>query len=535
MIEVPWRDALLLHQWHPAAPDSGADNGNREYFERMRTRGEEVRNGGHLVPVAGPAADPPPRVPAAPARWRVVVATRSLSAELYRLSGEFLTFDGPEPSHRVRVTDAGPAEYFRRLAALDADWVINLDEDAFVLDPRGLLALVRRMEAEGYAACGVPDGGAVPIRVHNPAACNAFFNVFDLRRCRPAWADWDRVLRLRHRTEYERAVAPFVRGPHAYDDFEPYYGAFFALRDAGERILSLEAETWRDGVTTLVRGPNGPLLLHAWYARAWVGDPATRQRYEAVVAHARAHRAGAGAGGPAPEVPDAVLARTLVGLVVYDRVPNVERWLAAWHRSERGAARLAVIHNRDRADPAATRAITAGRPDAYVPRANVGYDIGAFRDVVTGRLAAALPDWEYLLWCTDDFVPVRPDFLLQFLARAADPRVGLVAGRYGYWPGNWSGRESERHCRTVGFLIRRATAAALRFPAAAALSREDCLAFEHRPGHLMEQVLARGERVADLGDADAQIMWDLNHEADLDRWPAYERHFGARPHPGTGS
>ncbi|AMV24178.1 hypothetical protein VT84_07260 [Gemmata sp. SH-PL17] len=276
-------------------------------------------------------------------------------------------------------------------------------------------------------------------------------------------------------------------------------------------------------------------MLHAWYAREWVRDPATRARYEGAVAFARAHRAcaGTGADGPLPEVPDAVLAKTLVGLVVYDRSANADRWLAAWHRSARGPARLAVVHNRDRADPVATRAITAGRPDAYVPRENVGFDIGALQDVVTGRFAGALPDWEYLLWCTDDFVPVRPDFLLRFMDKARDPGVGLVAGRFGYWPGRWSGLESERHCRTAGFLVRRDVAARLRFPVAKVVTRDQCLAFEHRPGHLMEQVLALGYRVADLGDPDARVMWDADHEAHLDRWPAYARAFGTGPGGGA--
>ncbi len=533
--DLPWREAVLLHQWHPASPEAGDAAENRAYFERVTAAGQVVRNGGHLVPPDEPSLAP---LPAAPRARKIVVATRSMSAELYRLSGEFLTFDGPGPAHRVRVTDAGSLEYFRHLAGLDADWVVNLDEDAFLLDPAGLLALIDHMEAGGYAACGVPDGGAVSIRVHNPAACNAFFNVFDLRRCRAAWADWDRVAALRHAPEYERALAPFgPTAPFAFDDFEPYYGVFFALLGAGERVLRLGAETWRDGTSTLVRGPNGPLVLHAWYAREWGRDPETRARYEAVIAFARAHRAcaGTGADGPLPEVPNTVLAKTLVGLVVYDRIANAERWLAAWHRSAHGPARLAVVHNRDRADPVATRAITAGRPDAYVPRENVGFDIGAFQDVVTGRFAGALPDWEYLLWCTDDFVPVRPDFLLRFLDKARDPGVGLVAGRFGYWPGHWSGLESERHCRTVGFLVRRDVAERLRFPVAKVVTRDQCLAFEHRPGHLMEQVLALGYRVASLDDADARVMWDADHEVHLDRWPEYAKAFGAAPKGGRRS
>ena len=73
----------------------------------------------------------------------------------------------------------------------------------------------------------------------------------------------------------------------------------------------------------------------------------------------------------------------------------------------------------------------------------------------------------------------------------------------------------------------------LRFPAAKVVSRDDCLRFEYRAGHLMEQVLARGYRVADLEDPEARIMWDTGHERDMDRWALFNRAFGT-PAPAAG-
>jgi glycosyltransferase involved in cell wall biosynthesis/Flp pilus assembly protein TadD len=222
---------------------------------------------------------------------RLVVATRSMNDLLYRLSGDLLRLDGAGVAwERHRFTGTDNFGYFRELLRLDADWVINLDEDAFVLDPGRLLGLVRALEAGGYAACGMPDGGVVPIRRHNPAACNAFFNVFDLRRVRPVWQDWPRVVTATHRPEYERHVAPFARrSVFAFDHFERYYGAFFALLAAGERLLYLDAEEWRDGVSTLLKDAAGePLLLHCWYTRHWDASYHTRQRYRAAVDYARA-------------------------------------------------------------------------------------------------------------------------------------------------------------------------------------------------------------------------------------------------------
>ncbi len=216
---------------------------------------------------------------------RLAVATRSMNDFLYDASGELLGLDCP----RYRLAGTDNFGYFRELLHIDADWVISIDEDAFVLDPARLRGLVRVLEEGGYAACGMPDGGVVPIRRHNPAACNAFFNVFDLRRVRRVWQDWDHVRSATHHRAYEKLASSFARRTtFAFDHFEHYYGAFFSLLDAGERLLYLDAEEWRDGVSTLLKDAAGdPLLLHCWYTRHWSTSYHTRRRYQAVIDHAR--------------------------------------------------------------------------------------------------------------------------------------------------------------------------------------------------------------------------------------------------------
>jgi hypothetical protein len=224
---------------------------------------------------------------------RIAIATRSMNETLYAASGELLPHRGPLPAGldipRVRLTGTDGLDYFRRLAEIDADWVINIDEDAFVLDPQRLWGLLEAMEHGGYAASGMPDGGVVQIRRHNPTVCNAFFNGFDLRRVRRAWKQWDRVVAAKHRQSYEAHVAPFARRTtYSIDNFERYYGAFFSLLEAGERILYLDAEDWEDGVSTLLKDPNGaPLLIHCWYSRHWEFSYHTRRRYARAVDAAR--------------------------------------------------------------------------------------------------------------------------------------------------------------------------------------------------------------------------------------------------------
>jgi 2-polyprenyl-3-methyl-5-hydroxy-6-metoxy-1,4-benzoquinol methylase len=217
---------------------------------------------------------------------RVTIVTRSMNEKLYELSGSTLASLG---CSRQRYTGTDSFGYFRALLGIDVDWAINIDEDAFLLAPDRLTALVRFMESEGYAACGMPDGGVVPIRRHNPLACNAFFNVFDMRRVRPIWQDWDRVRGAGPPAENARP-APDVaqKSVRCFDHFERYYSAFFALLAAGERILYLDAEEWSDGVSTLLKDHAGmPLLVHSWYTRYWDSSHHTRQRMLAAANFAR--------------------------------------------------------------------------------------------------------------------------------------------------------------------------------------------------------------------------------------------------------
>jgi glycosyltransferase involved in cell wall biosynthesis len=276
----------LLHRWHPRNVDHAAAERNRRLYESTKAGGPLVRNRADEGDVPIP-------------RNGVVVATRSLSDELYALSGRFLRFDDvgwspiPSPTARHRLRGHSAVDYLLALADLPARWVVNLDEDAFLLDPGGLLRLIERMDLEGHAACGMPDGGVVPIRRHSPAVPNAFFNVLDLDRVRPVWSR-PMARETPFRPEYAADLPDFARRTEfACDDFEPYYGLFHALRAAGESILPLDAETWTDGVSTVLRGIDGePLLVHAWYAREWTTDPATRRRYEEVVAFAEEERSG---------------------------------------------------------------------------------------------------------------------------------------------------------------------------------------------------------------------------------------------------
>jgi GT2 family glycosyltransferase len=310
---------ILIHQWHPPAIVEADARKNRARYDQMKHDGPIARNGGRVglipkeakviidgkgvedhVPEKSPEKSPETKKASSSLRkgkrrkpMRIAFAWRSMNVELCRQSSELLGLDRLADRHGLdaklfRVTGTDSLSYFSELAALDTDWVVSLDDDVFVLDPDRLNGLVRFMEQHEFAACGMPDGGVVQIRRHNPVACNAFFNIFDLRRTRRSWENWETVNAARHKSDYERLAPVFARRtPIAYDDFEPYYGVFYTLLDFGAKILYLDAEEWHDGVTTLLKDAAGqPLLLHGWYSRIWRIDPQTSERYRIALDYA---------------------------------------------------------------------------------------------------------------------------------------------------------------------------------------------------------------------------------------------------------
>ncbi len=276
--------SLLLHQCHRRSFDAEQARQNRLYYQSTKSARVLVRNGGVLV-------SPNNTVPTSDAHSeRVVIVTRSLSASLFRLSDNFLDFRNCQPAElrptcRYRCRGMDATSYLRELRGIDAEWIVNLDEDVFLIDPQGVISLIVKMARDGYAACGMPDGGVVPIRRHNPLVCNTFFNIFNGPTIRRVWSDWEQVV-LTQPSDVDSYELPAFsqRTESAFDQFEPYYPAFFALRACGERILMLDAEPWKDGVSTILKTLDGsPLLIHCWYARMWERDKATQFRYS----HAR--------------------------------------------------------------------------------------------------------------------------------------------------------------------------------------------------------------------------------------------------------
>ena len=129
------------------------------------------------------------------------------------------------------------------------------------------------------------------------------------------------------------------------------------------------------------------------------------------------------------------MSKNIIVIVVYNRPQNIRHWLHCWEQCNKTAT-LVVIHN-DNGD-------VYDFPDdiIYIKRQNIGFDIGAFQDVCLNRLHG-FPEWDNLLWVTDDTFPMSKDFPTPFWDALKVTDVACMSVSH----------YVRRHIRTTGFAI----------------------------------------------------------------------------------
>lgn len=217
---------------------------------------------------------------------RIKCYTRSMDAFLWYQSQALLTLPYP----RVRVTDSDALGYLlTAIADEDADYVVNIDEDAFVFDNDALQELLNHVIDYGYVNCGMPDGGVHPTRQHNPLVTNPFFTIMHTARLREAVREGAYIGTPITDVLPDWYPAYLLTHDYAPGSFEPYDALYTWIANTYP-VLYLDADTHADGISTVLKNHQGtPFLTHTWYARAYHDYPIQRRRIDAAIAEAVNH------------------------------------------------------------------------------------------------------------------------------------------------------------------------------------------------------------------------------------------------------
>lgn len=224
----------------------------------------------------------------------ISIISNVINPELYELSKSFyssleyekLVVDGNNMFYGVTFLD-----YILKDKKFDnIDWVIYIDEDCFITDIDAMLELLNYQIENNIHCSGMPDGGVVSHRYHNPISINAFFIILNLGEIRKKYNSTEALsmkykddlevfipyeLIFNHRPNFDKfnRTLPSGQIPYgtAYDNYEPYYKIFFWLLRNNFKILYLDAYDYlEDDWTTVLKNHKGiDFAYHTWYARMW--------------------------------------------------------------------------------------------------------------------------------------------------------------------------------------------------------------------------------------------------------------------------
>ena len=199
------------------------------------------------------------------------IYTRSMNWKLYKLSSKTVTL--PFKKNRCRFTSAD-GYFYQNIMKSSADIILNIDEDAFVTDNKRLKDLLEFFIDNDYVNCGVPDGGVMDIRKHNPLVTNPFFNIMNVKKIREQFSieNINKNYTVHH-PQYENFTPNhLLKSKYEYDFFEPYV-PFFLWLATNFKTLYLDAVEHEDSLSNKVLDQNGnSFLLHSWYSRFYSKD-----------------------------------------------------------------------------------------------------------------------------------------------------------------------------------------------------------------------------------------------------------------------
>lgn len=199
------------------------------------------------------------------------ILTRSANPALHTMMQSLLSPD----NEFKRLTQfqgwEGALDYLKHVFLNGSGWIVSIDEDCFVTDEPAIKRIIQHMKDNDYQLAGIRDGGVIEHRINSWTNINPFFFIANVDKIREKlqWEDWEKL-----KTYYPKFIPndppKGVSSIYSHGHFEPFAGLLYWLWD-NFRIKFIDAETHKDGVSTVLKLDNKPFALHSWYSREYDG------------------------------------------------------------------------------------------------------------------------------------------------------------------------------------------------------------------------------------------------------------------------
>jgi hypothetical protein len=196
------------------------------------------------------------------------IVTRSQNEKLYKIAKALLSDKNEFIQCKQFKGFEGALNYLKWIFETQSGWVVNIDEDCFIVNESLIDICINQMKRNGWVYCGVPDGGGlIPHRSKSKYTANPFFNIFNVDAIKEKWHTYSDVIDF----ELIKKIEP------NYNLDEPFAWLFYWMFKNFESAEFSDIDS-TDGTSTIINVNKKPMLIHSWYSRMYDKDVAQTER-----------------------------------------------------------------------------------------------------------------------------------------------------------------------------------------------------------------------------------------------------------------
>jgi hypothetical protein len=190
------------------------------------------------------------------------IVTRSQNEKLYKIAKSFLSSENEFIQCKQFKGFEGAVNYLKWIFETQSGWVVNVDEDCFIINENLIDVCINQMKRNGWVYAGVPDGGGlIPHRNKSKYTANPFFNIFNVDAIKEKYNSFSDIIDFELIKEIETN----------YNLDEPFAWLFYWMFKNFSSAEFSDIDS-TDGTSTIINVNKKPMLIHSWYSRMYDKD-----------------------------------------------------------------------------------------------------------------------------------------------------------------------------------------------------------------------------------------------------------------------